>query len=117
MITSVRSLFVYSDNVFRKPITKKNNTAKVQSPKKQSLQPPQEQQQPQSPQQQPSSHQNNRTKQQRAQQETSERLARKTFLLLLFMLDCDHGTDNGGSFTRLQSLSEEVRDYLRIYMA
>ena len=93
--------------MFRKPKSKINSTTKKQSPRQQSprQQPP------------PSHRQDNRTKQQRAQQETSELLARKAFLLLLFTLDRDHGTDDGSSFMRLQTLSEEVRDYLRIYMA
>ena len=95
----------YSDAVFRKPKGKNNTTTKKQLP-----------QQP-SPPQQPSHHPNQHTKQQRVQQETSELLSRKAFLLLLFTLDQDHGTDDRTSFMRLQTLSEEVRDYLRIYMA
>ena len=86
--------------MFRKPIT---------TPKKQSPQ--------QAPQQQAPHLPDRRTKQQRAQQETSELLARKTFLLLLFTLDQDQGADNQSSFVRLQRLSEEVHEYLRIYMA
>ena len=93
----------YSDTVFRKPKSKSNTTTKKQLP----------QQSPPQPSHRPNQH----TKQQRLQQETSELLSRKAFLLLLFTLDQDHGTDDRTSFMRLQTLSEEVRAYLRIYMA